>query len=68
VAIEIKDGFLQMMVSNSKVKTVNGDAFKSNIGLENTRGRLQLLYPSKHELVIKEDEKEFIVLLKINLQ
>jgi hypothetical protein len=27
-----------------------------------------LLYPSKHELVIKEDEKEYSVLLKINLQ
>jgi len=67
IDIEIKDGYLQMMVSNAKVKTVNGNSFKSNIGLENTRGRLQLLYPSKHDLEIKEDEKEFIVLLKINL-
>jgi LytS/YehU family sensor histidine kinase len=64
----INDDTLHMTVSNSKVKTINSQALKTNIGIENTRNRLQLLYPSKHELTIKEDEKEFIVLLKINLQ
>ena len=68
IDIMINDDTLHMTVSNSKVKTINGEALKNNIGIENTRNRLQLLYPSKHELTIKEDEKEFIVLLKINLQ
>ncbi|MFT3935649.1 MAG: sensor histidine kinase [Chitinophagaceae bacterium] len=68
IGIEIKEMTLQMNVSNSKVKTVNADAIKNNIGLENTSNRLQLLYPSKHELLIKQDDKEFIVSLKIDLQ
>jgi hypothetical protein len=68
IDIMINDDTLHMTVSNSKVKTINGEALKNNIGIENTRNRLQLLYPSKHELTIKEDEKEFIVLLKINLR
>lgn len=68
IEIDIHDNNLHLSVLNNKVKTVNGDSFKNNIGLENTRNRLQLLYPSRHELVIKDDEKEFLVLLKINLQ
>ena len=68
IDIGIEDNHLQMLVSNSKVKTINSNTLRNNIGLDNTRSRLQLLYPNRHELVIKEDEKEFIVLLKINLQ
>lgn len=68
IDIDINDSILQMLVTNAKVKTVNSNTLKNNIGLENTKNRLQLLYPSKHDLAIKEDEKEFIVLLKINLQ
>ena len=68
IDIATNNNQLEMLVTNAKVKTVNGNLSKNNIGLENTKNRLQLLYPSKHELAIKEDEKEFIVLLKINLQ
>jgi len=68
IEIDIHDDTLRMSVLNNKVKTVNGDTFKNNVGLENTTGRLQLLYPSRHELAIKDDEKEFLVLLKIDLQ
>jgi len=68
IDINIQDNLLQLLVTNSKVKTVNGDAMKTNIGIANTRNRLQLLYNARHELAIKEDEKEFIVLLKIDLQ
>jgi len=66
--IRITAQHLQLLVINSKVKTVNSDDRSTSIGIENTRNRLQLLYPAKHELVIKEDAKEFIVSLKINLQ
>jgi len=68
IEITIDGDMLHMSVLNNKVNTVNGHASKNNVGLENTVGRLKLLYPSKHELVIKEDEKEYMVLLKINLQ
>jgi hypothetical protein len=68
IEIIIGGNMLQMSVLNNKVNTVNGNASGNNVGLENTTNRLKLLYPSKHELVIKEDEKEYSVLLKINLQ
>jgi hypothetical protein len=41
---------------------------RSGLGIENTRHRLNLIYPSKHLLVIKDSEKEFFVSLYINLQ
>jgi hypothetical protein len=68
IDIDIHEDVLSMTVLNNKVKTVNMNALKNNVGVENTSSRLQLLYPSKHELVIKDDEKEFLVLLKMNLQ
>ncbi len=68
IAIAITEEALQLLVSNSKVSTINAGTIRHNIGLENTRNRLQLLYPSKHDLLINEDEKEYVVLLKINLR
>jgi hypothetical protein len=40
----------------------------SGIGIENVKKRLEILYPKKHELIIKDSETEFIVDLKIDLR
>ncbi|PIQ21082.1 MAG: sensor histidine kinase [Cytophagales bacterium CG18_big_fil_WC_8_21_14_2_50_42_9] len=40
---------------------------KSGVGLENVRQRLALLYPAKHELVIRETPDEFFVHLTLQL-
>lgn len=40
---------------------------QSGIGLENVKQRLQLLYPGKHELMIRENGKEFFVHLTLQL-
>lgn len=40
---------------------------KSGVGLENVRQRLALLYPQKHELVIRETLGEFFVHLTVEL-
>ncbi len=40
---------------------------KSGIGLENVKQRLQLLYPDRHKLIIRETAKEFFVHLTIEL-
>lgn len=40
---------------------------KSGIGLRNVRQRLELLYPQKHELIIRETPEEFFVHLTLEL-
>lgn len=40
----------------------------SGIGIENVKKRLEILYPKKYELNIKNSETEFIVDLKIDLR
>ncbi|MEO8886480.1 MAG: histidine kinase [Mucilaginibacter sp.] len=40
---------------------------KSGIGLKNIQQRLQLLYPNRHDLVIRESAKEFFIHLTIQL-
>jgi two-component system, LytTR family, sensor kinase len=35
------------------------------IGLQNVRNRLQILYPEKHELIVKDDNTHFTINLKI---
>jgi two-component system LytT family sensor kinase len=37
------------------------------IGLENVKRRLELVYPGKHELILKNDEDKYVVILKIDL-
>lgn len=41
---------------------------KSGIGLANVKQRLQLLYPRKHELIVRETGKEFFIHLTIELE
>lgn len=68
IGIAMNKTELQLSVVNSKV-TVQRDIAESNgLGIENTRHRLNLIYPSKHLLVINNTEKEFSVSLHINLQ
>jgi len=59
---------IQLKVSNSKVNVQQEISERSGLGIENTRHRLNLMYPSKHLLVIDDAEKDFFVSLYINLQ
>lgn len=58
----------QLRVVNAKVNVQQDISEKSGLGIENTRVRLNLVYPSRHLLVISDTEKEFFVSLYINLQ
>jgi sensor histidine kinase YesM len=58
----------QLSVVNNKVKVQRDIAERSGLGIENTKHRLNLIYPSKHLLVINDNEKEFSVSLHIDLQ
>jgi hypothetical protein len=58
----------QLKVVNNKVNVQRDISEGSGLGIENTKHRLNLIYPSKHLLVINDTEKEFFVSLYINLQ
>lgn len=66
VRITVSKNLLNLLVHNSKV-AVPQDVFSSGIGISNTRERLELLYPGKHQLNITEDVHNYQVNLSINL-
>lgn len=69
IALEKKENTLYFDVYNSKhIKPANDpEKEKSGIGLSNVKQRLELLYPGKHELIIRETGKEFFVHLTLDL-
>jgi len=68
VRVVIGNGSLQFEIKNNKglVDDVEKSRF-GGIGLENVKRRLDLIYPSKHELTIVDGENEFTVNLKLQL-
>jgi len=66
IQIKISATDLLLEVYNKKVKIRNNN-HSTGVGIENTEERLQLLYPSKHSLVIKDNNSYFSVNLTIML-
>lgn len=65
IDLSIRDNELEFTVSNrksNKRKEVSG-----GIGLVNVQKRLSLLYPGRHRLDIRQNQKEFCILLQITL-
>ena len=58
------DGCFKFTIENSKENFVLNNFQKSGIGLNNVKRRLELLYPGKYELAIKETED----LYKVNFE
>ncbi|ANH83355.1 histidine kinase [Niabella ginsenosidivorans] len=69
IALHTQNNTLYFDVQNSIHVKPDGDPekFKSGIGLPNVKERLQLEYPERHELVIRQTAKDFFVHLTINL-
>ena len=69
IALEKKEKTLYFDVYNSKhIRSENDpEKDKSGIGLKNVKERLMLLYPEKHELLIRETSKEYFVHLTLDL-
>ena len=68
INITVEKNELILIVENSKVNSNFDAAMKSGLGIDNTKKRLQLVYPSNHQLVITDNETEFNVLLKLKLK
>ncbi|MCW5910853.1 MAG: histidine kinase [Cyclobacteriaceae bacterium] len=69
VSLELKQSTLYFDVFNTKhVRSENDPEKNSNgIGLVNVKQRLHLVYPGRHELVIRETAHDYFVHLVINL-
>ena len=67
VKIQVEETLLTMSVFNKKVPRA-GKIESTGIGIANTAERLQLLYPGKHKLDIREDDKTYSIILSLQLQ
>src|SRR5688572_25181775 len=67
ISLELKESVLYFDVFNTKHVRYENDPEKDSngIGLMNVKQRLQLLYPGKHELVIRETAHDYFVHLVI---
>ena len=69
IALNLSGNKLKFRVENSCRESLSTDLDQQNgIGMENTRKRLELLYPGKHNLAIERPGNTFIVKLSINLK
>ncbi|MBX3239793.1 MAG: sensor histidine kinase [Chitinophagaceae bacterium] len=68
IEITIDKTEFQLSVVNNKVNVQQEISERSGLGITNTWHRLNLIYPSKHLLIVNDTEKEFAVSLHINLQ
>ncbi|MBD1393446.1 histidine kinase [Mucilaginibacter sp. ZB1P21] len=69
IGMQLTGNTLQLDVYNSLHADKDNDPERerSGIGLENVKQRLQLLYPGKHELVIRQNATEFFIHLTLQL-
>jgi LytS/YehU family sensor histidine kinase len=70
IDLRVKNEFLKLKISNSRPAN---DALKDpkshhvSIGLANVRKRMEILYPSAHQLKILEEDEMFAVILELEL-
>jgi hypothetical protein len=67
ILLDVQNGVLRLHVTNNKVYLKPNMEHQTGLGIQTTRRRLDLLYPGKYTLDIKDGEKEFDVALKIVL-
>jgi hypothetical protein len=68
INVLITEQNLILTVRNKKVFVRHSADDKSGLGIDNTRMRLQLLYPSRHQLVITDTDESFSVYLELTLK
>lgn len=67
VDLTVHEYFLVFLVRNNKVRTNVAENEKSGVGIENTRNRLNMIYPGKHKFEITENPVDYSVVLTLQL-
>ncbi|CAM3335316.1 Histidine kinase [Flavobacterium longum] len=67
ISIDIQDNLLTLVASNNQVTMNFHESSGSEQGIDNTKKRLNYIYPDQHELHIEDGEKAYRVTLKIRL-
>ncbi len=69
IQIEIREGSINLFTENSYSSQDEDERSlqEGGIGLTNAKRRLELLYPKRHELIVKELNDRFIVNLSIQI-
>ena len=67
VSVRLQADELHLLVFNKKLRLTLSDENVGGIGLNNTRTRLQLLYPDRHRLTIQDQHDAFTVDLHLHL-
>lgn len=69
INLSVNSNVLKIKASNSKPEQVKSDADRhfGNIGLQNVKKRLELLYPQQHNLKILDDDEAFLIVLELTL-
>jgi LytS/YehU family sensor histidine kinase len=66
--VELNESTVVLKTGNNIApQRINPTVKKSGTGIENVKKRLELLYPSKHQLEIKNNKSEFVVNLSIEI-
>ncbi|MFY0686400.1 MAG: histidine kinase [Cyclobacteriaceae bacterium] len=68
IEVAVEQDSVRMLVENSVFDRSSLSLDEGGIGIQNTRRRLDLIYPGKHQLDIKELENKYIVELKLQLR
>lgn len=66
ISLVVKEDTLLFNVENRKITAV-GEIETTGLGLQNVKRRLELIYPNKHKLEIKDEKENYLINLEINL-
>lgn len=67
IHIKVDESSLKLSVFNNKVYVDSKHLKKTGLGIENTRKRLNLMYPERHTLDISENEYDYSITLYVKL-
>ena len=67
LTLNFQNGEMEFTARNPVFASTGTDKSSSGVGIQNTRKRLEIMYPNKHKLNIKDNGKEYLVKLLISL-